>query len=90
MLLPANDDDYGKGKSKATALTYVTTTYFGHGNLTGQTLALYGRFQDDLVKTKDVGHGGWRIDARVLTPFVRSPNPCPLSIGRMRHEGVTF
>lgn len=62
-------DDQGSA-SRATALSYITSSYFGQGNLTGQRVALYVRLQDTLLKTKLEGNGGWRIDTRIARYFV--------------------
>lgn len=56
--------------SGATALSYLTLTYFGQGNLTGQIVALYVRFEDTLVKTNLRENGGWRISTRISKYFV--------------------
>ncbi|MCJ1271143.1 hypothetical protein MMC22_011042 [Lobaria immixta] len=66
----SNFDEQGSA-SGATALSYLTTTYFGQGNLTGQIVALYVKFEDTLVKTKLQGNGGWRIATRISKYFVR-------------------
>lgn len=63
-------DDQGSAKG-ATALSYLTNTYFGRGNLTGQIVTSYIRFEDILVKTDQQGNGGWRIDTRITKYFVR-------------------
>ncbi|MCJ1467825.1 hypothetical protein MMC07_006450, partial [Pseudocyphellaria aurata] len=61
-------DDQGSA-SRATAKSYITSTYFGQGNLTGQSVALYVQLQDTLIKTKLQGNGGWRIDTRIARYF---------------------
>lgn len=63
-------DDQGSA-SAATALSYLTNTYFGQGNLTGQIVTLYVRLDDTLIKTKLAGNGGWRITTRITRFFVR-------------------
>lgn len=60
----------GGAASTAQALSYTVATYFGTGNLTGQILTYYGKFDDTLVKTSLPGNGGWRIDTRDLGFFV--------------------
>lgn len=52
--------------STAQARSYTVATYFGTGNLTGQILTYYGKFDDTFVKTSLPGNGGWRIDNRDL------------------------
>lgn len=64
---PTNKD-YAFAKAKA--VTYLTTTFFGTGNLTGQIAAIYSRLDDTLVKTDLPGYGGWRITERLLFAFV--------------------
>lgn len=49
------------GASTATSLSYDTITYFGRGNLTGQTATLYVKYQDKLRRTNQTGNDGWRI-----------------------------
>lgn len=60
----------GGAAQTAQALSYTVATYFGTGNLTGQVLTYYGKFDDTLVKTSLPGSGGWRIDHRELGFFV--------------------
>lgn len=66
--------DEQESASEATALSYLTTTYFGQGNLTGQIVVLYVRVEDTLVKTKLKGNGGWRISNRITKLFVCRPS----------------
>ena len=54
----------------AEGLSYVTGVYFGSGNLTGQIVTIYGRFEDTYVKTSQEVHGGWRIATRILNVIV--------------------
>lgn len=56
--------------AKATVITYLTTTFFGTGNLTGQIAAIYSRLDDIAVKTELPGYGGWRVSKRILSAFV--------------------
>lgn len=63
------DEDYAFTKAKA--ITYLTTTFFGTGNLTGQIAAIYSRLDDSLVKTSLPEYGGWRVSVRILSAFVR-------------------
>lgn len=69
-ILLSDSNDH-RPASKATALSYLTNTYFGQGNLTGQIVTLYVRFEDTLVKTNQQGNGGWRIATRISKFFVR-------------------
>ncbi|MCJ1470567.1 hypothetical protein MMC07_009213 [Pseudocyphellaria aurata] len=69
-LFGANGKTDGGGASTARALSYTVATYFGTGNLTGQVLTYYGKFDDTLVKTSLPENGGWRIDTRTLGFFV--------------------
>lgn len=62
-------DDQGSA-SQATTLSYITETFFGKGNLTGQIVAVYARFEDTLIKTKLRGNDGWRIATRINKYFV--------------------
>lgn len=65
--------------TKASAITYLTSTFFGSGNLTGQVAVIYLRVDDKLVKTSQPVYGGWRIFERTLSAFVSLPlffSPC--------------
>ncbi|MCJ1465948.1 hypothetical protein MMC07_004567 [Pseudocyphellaria aurata] len=64
----------------ATAVSYDTITTFGTGNLTGQVVTLYTRFDNTLVKTKLPGNGGWRIAIRIVKYFVRPLEASSFSI----------
>lgn len=66
------------GVQGATAIIYLTTTYFGTGNLTGQIGTLYSRLDDTYVKTSGSGFGGWRVEKRILELFVRFVLSIPL------------
>jgi hypothetical protein len=52
-------------KNTASAMTYFIAN-FGKGNLTGQYLTVYGRYEDQFVLEKD----GWRIDRRQVLYMV--------------------
>ncbi|MCJ1424543.1 hypothetical protein MMC29_002431 [Sticta canariensis] len=54
----------------ATSVSYDTITYFGRGNLTGQTATLYVKFEDKLIQTNQTGNDGWRIYKRKEITFV--------------------
>lgn len=69
-ILLSGFDDQGSAR-RATALSYLTTTFLGQGNLTGEIVTLYVRFEDTLVKTNLQGNGGWRITSRITKYFVR-------------------
>ena len=58
------------GASTATSVSYDTVTYFGRGNLTGQTATLYVKFEDKLLHTNQTGDDGWRIYRRKEILFV--------------------
>ena len=62
----------------ATSVQYLVGTFFGQGNLTGQTLSNYGSYVDTLLLQED---GGWLVNARVLRNLVSlffSSTLCPL------------
>ena len=59
------DDNDGDSQSlKSTA--YLVATFLGQGNLTGTSLALYGKYLDSWGREQ----GTWRIKQRVLALFV--------------------
>ncbi|MCJ1264444.1 hypothetical protein MMC22_004316 [Lobaria immixta] len=60
------DEDYAFTKAKA--ITYLTTTFFGTGNLTGQIAAIYSRLDDSLVKTSLPEYGGKHWQFRGTAP----------------------
>lgn len=64
---PTNED---YAFAKAEAITYLTSTFLGTGNLKGQSAIIYSRFEDTFVKTKLPLYGGWRINARALRAIV--------------------
>ena len=74
ISLSGSDPKTDGGAHRAQALSYTVATYFGTGNLTGQVLTYYGKFNDTLVKTSLPENGGWRIEYRELGFFV-SLNP---------------
>ncbi|MCJ1269802.1 hypothetical protein MMC22_009695 [Lobaria immixta] len=58
-LLPPFDEQGAAGT--ATGMVYATFNYIGQGNLTGQALTFFAKYEDNYVKTDDfVRHGGWR------------------------------
>lgn len=57
-------------RHEANSTAYLVATYLGQGNLTGQTLAYYGKYLDKWV----LEGGEWKSNNRVLTAFVSS-NP---------------
>ena len=65
----------GLGNSQSPNSTaYVVATFLGQGNLTGTSLALYGKYLDSWVRDQ----GAWKIKRRVFTLFVsitREPHP---------------
>ncbi len=62
--------DFSSDKT-ASGVTYSTATYFGKDKLDGEVLTIYGYIRDTFIKTSQPGHGGWRINTRVLEYFVR-------------------
>lgn len=77
------DTDYAFTEAKG--ITYLTSTVFGTGNLTGQIVTVYNRLNDGFVKSSLPGYGGWRIASRFLTAIVRSflyIFPCLISCPR--------
>lgn len=68
-LLPPFDEQGAAGT--ASSVDYVSATYIGQGNLTGQALVGIGKFNHKYAKTGDFAlHGGWRISESYLTLFV--------------------
>lgn len=60
--------------STATGVVYLTAMFFGQGDLAGQTLTFFARYEDKYVKTGDHAyHGGWRISERFFLSFVSGP-----------------
>lgn len=74
-LVGPTDESYEFTEAKA--ITYLTTTFFGSGNLTGQIAAIYSRLDDTLVKSCVPGYGGWRVAVRILSAFVSFLLTCP-------------
>ena len=62
------DEDYAF--TKAEAITYLTSTFLGTGNLQGQSAIIYSRVEDTFVKTNLPVYGGWRVSARALRGIV--------------------
>ena len=67
------DKDYTFTQAKT--IIYLSTSFFGTGNLTGQSVTIYSRLDDTLIKTSLPVYGGWRITSRSLAAFV-SFFPC--------------
>lgn len=72
-FLPPFDKE---GRSdRAEAISYTFFTFFGAGNLTGQTYFFYVKYVDkEIVRTKEPGFGGWRIKYRKLETIVSLVN----------------
>lgn len=62
---------------KANSTAYVTSILFGQGNLTGQVLSFYGRYEDEWVFRS--GIEGRKLARKSLVPFVSFIIP-PFSI----------
>ncbi|MCJ1465136.1 hypothetical protein MMC07_003752 [Pseudocyphellaria aurata] len=60
--------------TRAKVITYLTTTFFGTGNLTGQIVAVYSRLDDTLTKTSLPNYAGWRVSERDLSAFGTAGN----------------
>lgn len=59
-------DKNGRSDS-AEAVSYNFNSFFGAGNLTGQTYFFYVKYVDkEIVRTNETGFGGWRIKFRKL------------------------
>lgn len=64
-LLPPFDEQGAAGA--ATGVVYITATYIGQGNLSGQSATFLGYYGDKYIKTGDFArHGGWRIRERLF------------------------
>lgn len=71
-LLPPFDEQGAAGT--ASGVIYITVSYIGQGNLTGQALVFFAKYEDKYVKTADfVPYGGWRISERFFIEFVSCP-----------------
>lgn len=58
----------------ATGVVYITVSYIGQGDLSGQALVFFGKYDDSYVKSGDRAlYGGWRINKRVFVGFVSFP-----------------
>ena len=64
---------YDIGDGTAQAISYQQAVYFGSGNLTGQIVTFYERFND--VWRKDLADGSLKISKKSLAIFVSSPFP---------------
>ena len=65
-------------QTEANAVQYLIGTFFGQGNLTGQTYSNYGSYVDTLLLQED---GGWLVNTRTLKNLVSlffSSTLCPL------------
>lgn len=87
-FVDCTDQDYKFTKAKA--VTYLTTTFFGSGNLTGQIAAIYSRLDDNLTKTSLPGYGGWRVSVRILSASVSFPVPTLLLTSRQNGGEIEF
>lgn len=56
----------GNGTKSFNSTAYVVATFLGRANLTGQSLALYGKYLDEWVEEQ----GEWKSRRRVLDFFV--------------------
>ena len=71
-LLPPFDEQGAAGT--ATGVVYTAITYIGQGDLAGQALVYFGKFDDEYLKTENYArYGGWRISDRFITLFVCCP-----------------
>ncbi|MCJ1326613.1 hypothetical protein MMC10_003278 [Thelotrema lepadinum] len=59
------------GPRSVFAVSYLQGTFFGQGNLTGQTYTTYGRYLDTLILTES----GWRVNNKTLVRTARIGNP---------------
>lgn len=70
-LLPPFDGE--SAARSATGVLYFTTTTIGRGDLAGQALTAFVKFEDKYVKTGIFArYGGWRINARNNIAIVSS------------------
>ncbi|MCJ1462890.1 hypothetical protein MMC07_001494 [Pseudocyphellaria aurata] len=64
-LLPPFDEQGAAGT--AAGVVYTTVSYIGQGNLTGQALIIFGKYEDKYIKTGGYSrYGGWRISERLF------------------------
>lgn len=85
-LKPPFDEQGAAGT--ATGIIYNTVAYIGQGNVTGEALIFFAKFEDKYVKTGDFAHyGGWRISNRSFIPIVSGPKAEILRGGRLVHSG---
>lgn len=71
-LLPPFDEQGAAGT--ATGVLYLTFSYIGQGDLAGQVLVLFAKYEDTYVKTRNSArYGGWRISKRYFVLFVSCP-----------------
>ncbi|MCJ1462889.1 hypothetical protein MMC07_001493 [Pseudocyphellaria aurata] len=84
-LLPPFDEQ--GAASTAIGVVYTTAAYIGQGNLTGQALIFFAKYEDKYVKTGDFAHhGGWKISERFFVPFgnpVGNPEVLPPQLRAM-------
>lgn len=72
ILLPPFDEQGAAGSARG--VVYVTASYIGQGNLTGQAAVYFAKFEDEYVKTGNIAsYGGWRISRRFFINFVSFP-----------------
>lgn len=75
-------DELGSGGT-ATGVIYVVATYIGQGDMAGEALAFYAKYEDTYVKSGDrTRYGGWRIGRRFFFSFVSFPK-----VERLQTEG---
>lgn len=64
-----------EGRSnRASAITYLTITFFSAGNSTGPLILLFKVVDKEIVRTNETEYGGWRIHDRELIPVVSFPS----------------
>lgn len=69
-IIPVGPTDKNYAFTEAEAITYLTSTFLGSGNLQGQSATVYSRLEDTFVKTNLPVYGGWRVNTRALRPLV--------------------
>lgn len=71
-LLPPFDEQGAAGT--ATGVVYTSISYIGQGNLTGQALTVFAKYEDKYIKTGDFAHhGGWRNNETFFASIVSCP-----------------
>lgn len=64
-----------EGRSnRASAITYLTSTFFSASNSTGPLFLFFKVVDKEIVKTNETGYGGWRIHDRELILVVSFPS----------------